>query len=673
MDDRVRNKMLLLKEQIDYHNYRYHILDDPEIPDGDYDKMLRELDDLEQSYPELVLPDSPTGKVGGLPQKTFSKVSHAVPMRSLGNAFADDEIRSFDRRVRELTGANDTGIEYSAEPKFDGLAVSLRYENGWLVQAATRGDGLHGENITQNMRSVLKSATRLKGKNIPQVLEVRGEVYMCKSDFDQLNENQKTAGSKPFVNPRNAAAGSLRQLDPAITASRPLRFYCYSMGQVSTNKTPVTHIESLEWIKSLGLPVSDLVERVYGVEGCLGFYLRMLGQREAFPFEIDGIVFKVARLDWQDRMGFTARAPRWAVAYKFPAQEAMTRVEKIDIQVGRTGAITPVARLKPVFVGGATVSNATLYNRSEIRRLDVRQGDYVIVRRAGDVIPEVVSVITGKRSGNTLKFEFPEVCPACQSTVVYEGKGIIARCSGGLYCQVQKIQSITHFASKKAMDIGGLGDKLAQQLVVEEIIRDVADLYTLNLETVAKLEHMAEKSAANLVQAIDHSRTTTMARFLFALGIPLVGKTTAETLADYFSKLDDLMDAEEEKLQEIPDIGPIAAKSITTFFGQPVNRDIVARLQTAGIHWPAPVLATTAGDSPFAGKTVVLTGALSITRNEAKILLKSIGAKVTGSVSSKTDYVIAGTKSGLKAEKASDLGVMVIDENKLLEMIDGHR
>jgi DNA ligase (NAD+) len=669
MPESPKKRVLELREQLEYHNYRYHVLDDPEIPDSAYDRLMGELIELEQKYPEWQSDNSPTQKVGGYVARTFSEAVHRIPMRSLGNAFSDQEVINFDRRVRELVELEEGEVEYVAEPKLDGLAVSLRYENGWLVQAATRGDGRTGENITHNMRTVLGDKTQLKTSKAPEILEVRGEVFMRKDDFESLNNAHRRQGLKIFVNPRNAAAGGLRQLDPVVTASRPLSFYCYSLGEVRGANLPDTHLESMQWIKSLGLPVTDLLESVKGAEGCISYYRKLQRQRDSLPYDIDGVVYKVSRMDWQDNMGFTAKAPRWAIAHKFPAQEEMTQVDNIEIQVGRTGAITPVARLTPVFVGGVTVSNATLHNRKEIERLDVRVGDCVIVRRAGDVIPEIVSVIHSRRPENTEPFRFPETCPVCQSEIVYEGEGIIARCSGGLFCDAQKKESILHFASRKAMDIEGLGDKLVDQLVTEKLIDDVADLYSLTTVQIADLDRMAEKSATNLIGAIEKSKDTTLARFLYALGIPLVGETTAELLSESLLTLQGITDASEQELQEIPDIGPMVANSIRTFFKQAHNQEVIEKIVHAGVSWPRPEKPRINSDSMFSGKTVVLTGTLGMARSEAKVLLQSLGAKVTGSVSKNTDFVIAGQDAGSKADKAEQLGVEILDESQFMEQV----
>lgn len=664
----VRRRVHELREQLEYHNYRYYVLDDPEIPDSSYDRLLRELETLEHDHPDLASDDSPTRKVGGFVARTFSEVTHAVPMRSLANAFSDEELEAFDRRVRELIELEQGEVEYVAEPKLDGLAVSLRYENGWLSQAATRGDGRQGENITQNMRQVMGDQTRLQGDAIPGVLEVRGEVFMSKASFAALNEAQNAAGARRFVNPRNAAAGSLRQIDPSVTARRPLSFFAYALGEVEGAEIPATHWDILQWIQGFGLPVCDLASRVKGVAGCLAYYHRLLSGRDDLPYDIDGVVYKVSRMDWQASLGYTARAPRWALAHKLPAQEEMTELERIEIQVGRTGAITPVARLKPVFVGGVTVSNATLHNRDEIARLDAREGDTVVVRRAGDVIPEILSVVMERRPKTAIPFQYPTRCPVCGSDIVYERDGVIARCSGGLFCSAQRRENIRHFASRRAMDIEGLGEKIVDQLLAGELVHDVADIYQLEKAQLAGLERMADKSAENLMAAIDRSRDTTLSRFLFGLGIPLVGEATAEALASWFGDLQPIMDADDETLQQVPDIGPVVAESIRVFFDQDHNREIVERLVAAGVHWPRTELRQVSEDSPFHGKTVVLTGTLSMARADAKRILQSLGAKVTGSVSKKTDYVIVGADAGSKAEKAEQLGVTMLDEQGFLSL-----
>ena len=671
-----RKEIVTLREQLEYHNYRYYILDDPQIPDSAYDQLLGKLAAVEKSHPEFASKDSPTRKVGGSAARTFSAVVHRAPMRSLANAFERAQVEHFDRRVRARLESETNDIEYVAEVKLDGLAVSLRFENGWLVQAATRGDGSTGENITQNMRQVLAGATRLKGARVPTVLEVRGEVFMTKDDFGKLNRRQRELGEKPFVNPRNAAAGSLRQLDPAVTGARPLRLCCYALGEAPGADFPRNHWEVLKWIARLGLPVSAHARRTAGAQGCLEYYDEMLEKRANLPYDIDGVVYKVARLDWQNTLGHTSRAPRWALAHKFPAEEEITVVEKIESQVGRTGAITPVARLKPVFVGGVTVSNASLHNRDEIARLGVRVGDSVIVRRAGDVIPEVVSVIKEKRPKRTRKFKFPRRCPVCKSTIVYERDGVIARCSGGLYCDAQRKEHIKHFAGRTAMDIQGLGDKLVEKLIGKKLVSGVADLYALSAGQIEGLERMAKKSAANLIEALDNSKRTTLARFLYALGIPLVGEATAESLAAGLGNLAGVTAADEETLRTIPDVGPVVAQSVVTFFRQPHNREIIDKLLVAGVHWPPPEasdLLTAGHDTVFAGKTVVLSGTLSMPRAAAKLLLQSLGARVAGSVSKKTDYVVVGENAGGKADEAERLQIIVLDEGQFMAMANGKR
>ncbi len=657
-----------LREVLEYHNYRYYVLDDPEIPDGRYDCLLRELEELESAHPYLASENSPTRKVGGAVAKTFSEVSHAVPMRSLGNAFADDEVVAFDHRVREILELETDTVHYVAEPKFDGLAVSLRYENGWLVQAATRGDGRHGENITQNMRKVLGGKTQLTGNTLPAVLEIRGEVFMCKDDFHALNREQQETGQKTFVNPRNAAAGSLRQLDPAVTAKRPLSFVAYALGQVQGAEAPPTHWETLQWMDDFGLPVCELTECVEGVHACLAYYQKIAALRHQLRYEIDGVVYKVSRMDWQSSLGFTARAPRWALAHKLPAQEEMTVLERIEVQVGRTGAITPVARLRPVFVGGVTISNASLHNRDEIARLDAREGDSVILRRAGDVIPEILSVVLEHRPPQSLPFEFPTQCPVCASDIVFEKDGAIARCSGGLFCRAQRKEGILHFASRKAMHIEGVGSKLVDQLLSTELVEDVADLYQLTQDSVAKLERMADKSAGNLIAEIEQSKKTSLDRFLYALGIPLVGEATAERLAEHFVELPSIMEATVDSLIQVPDVGPAVADSVRTFFGQDDNRVIVERLIASGVKWPQAKKGEARTDSPFQGKTVVITGTLSMARADARRILQSKGAKVTGSVSRNTDFVIVGDDAGSKFTKAKELEIPILEEDDFRSM-----
>jgi DNA ligase (NAD+) len=658
-----------LREQINYHNYRYYVLDNPEIPDAEYDRLLRELQDLEAEHPELITPDSPTQRVGAAPLKEFGEVRHEIPMLSLANAFSEEELNDFDRRVRERLG-DDAAVEYAAEPKLDGLAISLRFEAGVLVRGATRGDGATGEDVTQNVRTIDAIPLRLRGKDYPTVLEVRGEVFMPKAGFEALNARQSKAGEKTFANPRNAAAGSLRQLDSRITAARPLTFFSYGVGVVEGGKLPDRHSEMMATLKKWGVPVSPELKVVKGAKGCLDYYHKLGQRRASLPYEIDGVVFKVDRIDLQEELGYVSRAPRWAVAHKFPAQEEMTVLQDVEWQVGRTGALTPVARLAPVHVAGVTVSNATLHNLDEIERKDVRIGDTVIVRRAGDVIPEVVSVVMAQRPKHTKAIHLPRKCPVCGSAVERPKGEAVARCSGGLYCSAQRKNAIRHFASRRAMDIEGLGEKLVDQLVDEDMVRSVADVYDLTVEQVAGLERMAEKSAQNLIDALDKSKHTTLARFLFALGIREVGEATAQNLAQYFGELKPLMHADAEALQDVPDVGPVVAEHIAHFFHEKHNRQVIDKLLAAGIRWPKIEKVETAA-LPLAGKTVVLTGTLSLPRDEVKEKLQALGAKVAGSVSKKTDLVVAGEAAGSKLAKAQELGIDIMDEAGLTALLEG--
>ncbi len=664
---KVRRRLDELREQIDYHNYRYYVLDHPVISDAEYDRLLHELERLEAEYPSTVTLESPTQRVGAEPLEAFAAVRHDVPMLSLSNAFDEQAVMDFDRRVRERLGVEE--VDYLAEPKLDGLAVSLVYENGVMVRAATRGDGMTGEDVTANARTLRTVPLRLRGSKHPALLEVRGEVILSREGFRKLNETQRAAGEKLYVNPRNAAAGSLRQLDARVTAERPLEAFYYGFGRVD-GKLPGTQAEMLERFREWGLRVSPERRVVVGVAGCLDEYRRLEAMRDTLPYDIDGVVYKVNSLAAQMQLGQIARAPRWALAHKFPAAEEMTVVRAIEVQVGRTGAVTPVARLEPVFVGGATVSNATLHNRAEIERLDLRVGDTVVVRRAGDVIPEVVSVVAERRPRGARSYRFPTHCPVCGSHIVYEGEGIIARCSGGLYCSAQRKQSIKHFASRRAMDIEGLGDKLVDQLVESALVRDVADLYALTTEQLEDLERMGAKSAHNIVSAIAASRRTTLARFLFSLGINQVGEATAQALADEFGDLDALMTATAETLMNVPDVGPVVAESISAFFEQPHNRDVIVKLRAAGVTWPTGRRRAGRATGALAGKRFVLTGALdAMTREEAKQRLEALGAKVSSSVSAKTDYVVVGVDPGSKAARAEALGVTMLDEGAFLELI----
>lgn len=655
-----------LREQVNYHNYRYYVLDDPEVPDVEYDRLFRELQALEQQFPDLVTADSPTQRVGAEPLSEFAKVKHVIPMLSLSNVFEDQELVEFHRRVTERLDVDD--VTYTAEPKLDGLAISILYEDGVLVRAATRGDGETGEEVTHNVRTIDTVPLRLQGKGYPKRLEVRGEVFMPLAGFEAMNARQRELGEKTFANPRNAAAGSLRQLDPRIAAQRPLEIFFYALGDVSSNTLPDSHYDVLQQLRHWGLRVCPETKLVNDLEGCIGYYNNILTRRDTLPYEIDGVVYKVDDRNQQDELGFISRAPRWATAHKFPAQEEMTVLEAIDVQVGRTGAVTPVARLKPVFVGGVTVTNATLHNRDEIERLDLRIGDTVTIRRAGDVIPKIVAVVKNKRKKGARKFKFPSHCPVCDSELVHESDGVVARCSGGLYCDAQRIQSIIHFASRKAMDIEGLGDKIVELLVESGLIHDVSDIFVLKQADVAALERMADKSAENLLAAIKKSRNTTLNRFLFSLGIPQVGEATALALANYFGTLESLMKASHDQLVEVPDVGPIVADNIYAFFHQKHNKEVITRLRKRGVHWQ-DVEVKSADELPLAGKTFVVTGTLtSMKRNEAKQILIDLGAKVAGSVSKKTDYVVVGADPGSKATKAEKLGIPILDETAFRKM-----
>lgn len=664
----IQSQAAALREQLNHHNYHYYVLDDPEVPDAEYDRLFRELQALEQRYPALVTSDSPTQRVGAKPLSAFAEVQHVVPMLSLGNAFDDDEVLAFGRRVSEKLGTED--VVFTAEPKLDGLAISLLYENGVLMRAATRGDGATGEDVTQNVRTIKSIPLHLLGDDFPSLLEVRGEVYMPKAGFEALNERQRAAGEKPFANPRNAAAGSLRQLDSKIAATRPLTIFCYGVGQVEQGELPDSHGAILQRLKDWGLRVCPEIETVRGIGSCLAYYRRIAEHRAALSYDIDGVVYKVDDLAQQQVLGFVSRAPRWAIAHKFPAQEAITQLLGIDVQVGRTGALTPVARLAPVEVGGVTVTNATLHNQDEIERMDVRVGDTVVVYRAGDVIPKVDSVVLSQRPKHTRRFEMPKHCPECGSDVEREEGEAIMRCSGGLFCPAQRKQAIKHFASRRAMDIEGLGDKLVDQLVDAGLVENPADLYQLSLEAVAGLERMAEKSARNLLDALEKSKSTTLARFLFALGIREVGETTALSLANHYRSLDAIMQADAENLQTVPDVGPVVAAHVVTFFKQRHNREVIDKLLAAGVHWPWIEKIETAA-LPLAGKTAVLTGTLSsLSRDEAKQKLQALGAKVAGSVSKKTDLVIAGEAAGSKLEKAEALGIEILDESGLITLLE---
>ena len=667
----IRKRVDSLRATLEDHNYYYYVQDDPRIPDAEYDRLFRELQKLEAEHPELATEDSPTRRVGSSAETSFEEVIHRLPMLSLDNAFSEDELRDFDRRVRDRLGA-DGAIEYVCEPKLDGLAVSLHYENGTLTRAATRGDGYTGEDITANIRTIPSVPLKLRGSGYPDLVEVRGEVYMPRAGFEKLNERLAEQGEKTFVNPRNAAAGSLRQKKSTVTARRPLELCAYSMAVTDESVLPETHWDSLQLVRGWGFRINPEMRKAEGVEACLDAYNELMAKRDSLPYEIDGIVFKVNRLDLQQELGFVSRAPRWAIAHKFPAQEELTIIEDVEFQVGRTGAVTPVARLKPVFVGGVTVSNATLHNMDEIRRLDVHIGDTVFIRRAGDVIPQVVKVVPEKRPAKAPTVEMPEHCPVCGSDIVQIEGEAVARCSGGLYCPAQRKEAIRHYASRKAMDIEGLGDRLIEMLVDEGMVSTVADLYRLTKFQIASLERMGDKSAANLVAAIDRSREPVLWRFLYALGIREVGEATAKGLAAHFGTLEAISEADEASLQTVPDVGPIVAGHIRSFFGQPHNQETLAALKKAGVTWQEEQVLSV-DEQPLSGQTWVLTGTLSgMTRDQAKEKLEQLGAKVAGSVSKKTACVVAGEAAGSKLAKAEQLGVPVLDEAGLANLLREH-
>lgn len=663
-----------LKALLRRYAHRYYVLDDPEVPDAEYDRLYQQLEALEAAWPELVTPDSPTQRVIGAVLEGLMPVRHAVPMLSIKTETDTTPAGAlkFDSSVRNaLKLAEDApALAYAAELKFDGLAINLRYEQGELVQAATRGDGETGEDVTHTIRTIKAIPNYLKHGNVP-VLEVRGEVFMRRDDFEALNERQRESGGKTFVNPRNAAAGVVRQLDAGIAQKRPLSFFAYGLGEVQGWDAPTTHSATLDALGAMGVPVNNDRQVVQGAQGLADFHALIAAARDSLPFDIDGVVYKVNDRALQQQLGFKSREPRWAVAHKYPAQEQVTRLNGIEIQVGRTGKLTPVAKLEPVFVGGTTVSNATLHNLFEIRRKRVRVGDRVIVRRAGDVIPEVVGVVPGPRAGYVPNFRMPRQCPVCGSAVVREPDGVNHRCSGGLFCPAQRKQALLHFAGRRAMDIEGLGDKLVDQLVDSGLIRTLPELYKLGVGKLSMLERMADKSAMNLVQALENSKTTTLGRFLYALGIRHIGESTAKDLAKHFGRLDPIMDATLEQLLEVNDVGPIVAQSLRTFFEQPHNREVVEQLRAAGVHWPeSEGLAAQRVPLPLAGKTFVLTGTLpTLSRDAAKEKLEAAGAKVAGSVSKKTDYVVAGEEAGSKLEKAQQLGIAVLDEAGMLALL----
>ncbi|MGF6434522.1 NAD-dependent DNA ligase LigA [Kosakonia sp. 1610] len=667
----IEQQLTELRTTLRHHEHLYHVMDAPEIPDAEYDRLMRELRELEAQHPDLITPDSPTQRVGAAPLTAFTQVRHEVPMLSLDNVFDEESFLAFNKRVQDRLKSSDALI-YCCELKLDGLAVSLLYENGVLMRAATRGDGTTGEDITSNVRTIRAIPLKLRGKNIPARLEVRGEVFLPQSGFEKINEEARRTGGKVFANPRNAAAGSLRQLDPRITAKRPLTFFCYGIGILEGGELPNSHLARLQQFKAWGLPVSDRIRLCGTPEEVLAFYHKVEEDRPTLGFDIDGVVIKVDSLDLQAQLGFVARAPRWAVAFKFPAQEQLTFVRDVEFQVGRTGAITPVARLEPVHVAGVLVSNATLHNADEIDRLGLRIGDKVVIRRAGDVIPQVVNVVLSERPEETREVTFPAHCPVCGSDVERVEGEAVARCTGGLICGAQRKESLKHFVSRRAMDVDGMGDKIIDQLVEKEYVHTPADLFRLTAGKLTGLDRMGPKSAQNVVNALEKAKETTFARFLYALGIREVGEATAAGLAAYFGTLDALIAASVDELQKVPDVGVVVAKHVHNFFSEESNRDVIRQLtEEVGIHWPAPLVVNAEEiDSPFAGKTVVLTGSLSqLSRDDAKERLTALGAKVAGSVSKKTDLVIAGEAAGSKLAKAQELGIAVIDEDEMIRLL----
>ena len=670
MDQVLMQHLQQLRQQLEDYSYQYYVLDNPSVPDAEYDRLYRELQQLEQLHPELISPDSPTQRVGAAPLTKFGQVSHSIPMLSLDNAFDNAEFAAFCKRMADLLDSSQQ-FSFCCEPKLDGLAVSIRYENGVLMQAATRGDGYTGEDITSNIKTIRAVPLKLKGDTLPAVLEVRGEVFMPLAGFNAMNDKARAAGEKVFANPRNAAAGSLRQLDPKITAQRPLMFYAYAVGAV---EDPVnlldggSHYQRLMQLRNWGLPVCPEIRLVEGPQAALDYYQDILKRRSQLAYEIDGVVIKVSDLAQQQALGFVARAPRWAIAFKFPAQEMLTTLLDVEFQVGRTGAITPVARLEPVMVGGVTVSNATLHNQDEIDRLGIKIGDAVIVRRAGDVIPQIVSVVVEQRPGNARDIVFPAQCPVCGSAVERVTGEAVARCSGGLFCAAQLKESIKHFVSRKAMDIEGLGDKLVEQLVEQKLVKNPADIYQLDMAALVGLERMAEKSALKLLNAIAQSKNTTLARFIYALGIREVGEATALNLANHFASLEALQQATLEQLLEVVDVGTVVAEHVSGFFAEAHNQSVISALLAAGIHWP-DIVKQAPTEQPLAGQTLVLTGTLiSMGRDEAKAGLQRLGAKVSGSVSAKTHAVIAGDNAGSKLAKATELNVPVWSEQHMLDL-----
>ena len=669
--DSIEQQLTELRTTLRHHEYLYHVMDAPEVPDAEYDRLLRELRELEAQHPDLITPDSPTQRVGAAPLSAFTQIRHEVPMLSLDNVFDEESFLAFNKRVQDRLKSTDA-LSYCCELKLDGLAVSILYENGVLIRAATRGDGTTGEDITSNVRTIRAIPLKLHGDNIPARLEVRGEVFLPQVGFEKINEEARRTGGKIFANPRNAAAGSLRQLDPRITAKRPLTFFCYGVGILEGGELPRSHLERLQQFKRWGLPVSDRIRICDTPQAVLDFYHKVAEDRPQLGFDIDGVVIKVDSLDLQEQLGFVARAPRWAVAFKFPAQEQMTWVRDVEFQVGRTGAITPVARLEPVHVAGVLVSNATLHNADEIARLGLKIGDKVVIRRAGDVIPQVVNVIESERPAETRDVEFPTHCPVCGSDVERVEGEAVTRCTGGLICGAQRKESLKHFVSRRAMDVDGMGDKIIDQLVEKEYVHTPADLFRLTAGKLTGLDRMGPKSAQNIVNALEKSKETTFARFLYALGIREVGEATAAGLAAYFGTLEALIAASIDELQKVPDVGIVVATHVRHFLDEESNREVIRQLvEEVGIHWAAPVVVNAEEiDSPFAGKTIVLTGSLSqMSRDDAKAALLALGAKVAGSVSKKTDLVIAGEAAGSKLAKAQELGIAVIDEAEMIRLL----
>jgi len=659
-----------LRSQLHYHNYRYHSLDAPEISDAEYDRLMQRLKNIEAEHPELITADSPTQRVGSKPLSEFVTVVHEMPMLSLDNAFSDEDLLAFNKRIQDRLKSQ-ADVEFACEVKLDGTAVSLIYRDGLLVRGATRGDGINGEDITQNVRTISSIPLRLLGTDFPAVLEVRGEIYMPKAGFEAFNKKALAAGEKLFVNPRNAAAGSLRQLDSRLTAARPLEMCAYSVGIVEGGELPDRHTDILKALQTWGFLINRELDQAKNIQECLSYYRRIQEKRNALAYDIDGIVFKVNSRKLQEELGFISRAPRWAVAYKFPAQEEMTILQDVEFQVGRTGAVTPVARLQPVFVGGVTVSNATLHNRDEIVRLGIKIGDTVVVRRAGDVIPQIVAAVESKRPTDARDIIFPDHCPVCGSPVETVPGEAVARCDGGLICPAQRKEAIKHYVSRKAMNVEGLGDKLVEQLVDLKMIETVADIYSLTREQLANLERMGEKSADNILAALEKSKQTTLAKFIYALGIREVGEATARNFAKHFGTLDALAAADELSLQQVADVGPVVAHFTFEFFQQENNRQAIEQLKAAGIQWPDEV--ATGADAPLLGLTYVLTGSLEIfSRDDAKAHLLALGAKVSGSVSAKTDYVVAGPGAGSKLQKAEELGVKVLTEQDLVDLLKQH-